>query len=103
MFSVFTTGPGMLVLSIVAGAIVFTLLVIAVLFVFYCKRCHRRKLHKRRDKLLDNQEALSNRDHDCSGAVLEETRKSLEQPDGRDGCRILGEKKSFLNMDWSIV
>ena len=92
-----TTGPGMLVLSVVAGSAVFILLVVLSLIIFPCKRRHDN--HKRRDTLLDNEGGLSDNNasfHDDCSAVFDETTKTLKRPDGTESCAI-------LNMDWTIV
>ena len=89
-------------MTIVAAALIS--LVIGSLLVLYCKRRRRKRI--RRDTLLENEDGLSESDiahHLHCSAPFEESRQTFGLSDGEDNCTTLGGKKSFLNMDFTIV
>ena len=91
-----------MLVTIIAAAL--TSLVIGSLLVLYCKRRHRKR--KRRDTLLENEDGLSESDtgnHLHCSAPFEESRRTFRLSEKEDNCTTLEGKKSFLDMDFTIV
>lgn len=89
-------------MTIIAAALIS--LVIGSLLVLYCKR--RRRKRKRRDTLLENEDSLSESDvghHLHYSAPFEKSRQTFRLSHEEDNYTTLGGKKSFLNMDFTIV